>query len=74
MLMILPIITLLSITETTTVPCNVSASTLELRDKITQALNQGMDTSGIQESQCVAVESKWMNHDKEIFYAIAKYT
>ena len=58
MLMILPIITLLSITETTTVPCDVSASTLELRDKITQALNQGMDTSGIQESQCVAVESK----------------
>ena len=58
MLMILPIITLLSITETTTVPCDVSASTLELRDEITQVLNQEIDTSGMQKSQCVAVESK----------------
>ena len=74
MLMILPIITLLSITETTTVPCDVSASTLELRDEITQALNEGIDTSGMQESQCVVAESKWMSHDKEIFYAIVKYT
>ena len=60
MLLILPIITLLSITETTTVPCDVSAFTLELRNEVTQALNQGMDTSGMQESQseCVSVESK----------------
>ena len=58
MLMILSIITLLSITETITGPCDVSAFTLELRDEIAYALNQGIDTSGMQESQCVAVESK----------------
>ena len=57
-MLILPIITLLSVTETTTVPCDVSAFTIELRDEITQALNQGIDTSDMQESQSVAVESK----------------
>ena len=70
MLMILSIIALLSITESTAVSCEFSAFTLELRDEITQALNQGSDTSGMQESQYVVlVESKWM-HDQEIFYAI----
>ena len=58
LMMILPIITLLSITETTILPCDVSAFTLQLRNEITQALNQGTDTSGMQKSQCVAVESK----------------
>ena len=58
--MILPIIALLSMTENTSVPCDVSAFTLELRDEITQALNQGSDTSGMPESQYVVVESKWI--------------
>ena len=57
-LTLLPIFTLLSTNEATGVQCNVSAFTLRLRDEITKALNEGINTSGIQESQCVVAESK----------------
>ena len=63
MLMILPIIALLLITEATAVSCakDVSTVTLELRDEIVGALNEGIDTSDIKELQCVEVERKWIN-------------
>lgn len=63
MLMILPIIALLLITKATAVSCakDVSTVTLELRDEIVGALNEGIDTSGIKELQCVEVERKWIN-------------
>ena len=57
-LALLPIFTLLSMNEATGVQCNVSAFTLRLRDEITDALNEGIDTSGMQDSQCVVAESK----------------
>ena len=57
-LTLLPIFTLLSMNEANGVQCNVSAFTLRLRDEITDALNDGIDTSGMQESQCVVAESK----------------
>ena len=57
MLMILPILTLLSITEVTYTAVSPSNFALELRNEIANALNEGINTSGIQEVQCV-VESK----------------
>ena len=44
-LMVLPIITLLSMNEATGVQCNVSTFVLQLRNDITDALNEGIDTS-----------------------------
>ena len=61
--MILPIIALLLITEATAVSCakDVSTVTLELRDEIVGALNEGIDTSDINELQYVEVEREWIN-------------
>lgn len=60
MLMILPIIILLSIAEAIAASCTESASifTLELRDEIINALNEGIDASSMQQLQCAEVESK----------------
>ena len=54
--MILLIITLLSIAKATAALCskNVSAFTLELRNEISDALN---DTSDMEDLQCVEAES-----------------
>ena len=56
MLMILPIVTLLSITESIEVRCtkNISNFTLKLRDEIANSitLNEGINTSGMEELQC----------------------
>ena len=57
-LTVLPIFVLLSMNETTGVQCNVSSFVLQLRIDITDALNKGIDTSDMQESQCVVAESK----------------
>lgn len=61
MLMILPIITLLSLIEATgTVSCAENVI-LRIAEEISDALNEGIDTSEMQESlQCVAVEGKWI--------------
>ena len=63
MLMILPIITLLLITEATAISCatNISTVTLELRDDMVDALNEGINTNGIKELQCAEVGRKWIN-------------
>ena len=58
-LTVLSIFTLLSMNETTAgVQCNVSSFVLQLRNDITDALNKGIDTSDMQELQCVVAESK----------------
>lgn len=61
--MILPIITLLSITGATEGSCpkNVSTVTLELQHEIFDALNKSISTSDMKELQCAEVESKWIN-------------
>ena len=64
MLMILTIVTLLSITESTKVRCtkNISNFTLKLRDEIANnisnsiTLNEGINTSGMEELQCACSE------------------
>ena len=63
MLMILPITALLIITEAIAISCteDFSTVTLELRDEIIDALNEGIDTSDIKELQCAEVERKWIN-------------
>ena len=67
-LTILPIITLSSINEATAVQYNVSTFVLQLRNEITDALNKrGIDTSDMQESQCVVVESKLISFRQYLF-------
>lgn len=58
--MILPIITLLSITGAIEGSCakNVSTVTLELQHELFDALNKSISTSDMKELQCVEVESK----------------
>ena len=67
MLTVLSIITLSSINEVTGVQCNVTTFVLQLRNYIIDALNDGIDTSDMQESQCVVVESKLISFRQYLF-------
>ena len=67
-LTILPIITLSSVNDATAAQYNVSTFVLQLRNEITDALiKRGIDTSDMQESQCVVVENKLISFRQYLF-------
>ena len=67
-LTILQIITLSSVNDATAVQYNVSTFVLQLRNEITDTLiKRGIDTSDMQESQCVVVESKLISYRQYLF-------